>query len=273
MDKITGFADVNGAQLYYEVAGEGTPFVMVHAGVANNRMWDNEFTHFADKYKVLRFDMRGYGKSKPVDGEFNIQDDLETLLETLDIDTPFILMGCSIGGGLAIDFTLTHPTKVKHLILVGSGPAGLDLDAEEPEELFAEAEKAFKSGDIDRAAEIDTQIWFDGVGRTKDDVDATVRAKALDMDRIALTHYATGLGKHVRKEFDKPAVERLGEITTPTLVIVGKNDIEYLRLSADYMEKHLPNPTKVVMDNAAHLPNMEHPEIFRQAIEAFLTSN
>ena len=107
----TGYADINNARLYYELAGSGAPFVMIHAGIADCRMWDTEFAHFAQSHQVLRFDMRGYGKSLPVEGEFNIQDDLRALLAFLDIGPPVILMGCSIGAGLAIDYALTHRTR------------------------------------------------------------------------------------------------------------------------------------------------------------------
>ena len=77
----TGYAEVNGARLYYEIAGVGTPLVMIHAGIADCRMWDCEFAAFAAGRRALRFDMRGYGKSLPVPGEFNILDDLTALLD------------------------------------------------------------------------------------------------------------------------------------------------------------------------------------------------
>ena len=103
---------------------------MIHAGIADCRMWDEEFEYLLAKL-IWRcaIDMRGYGKSLPVQGEFNIQDDLEALLAKLDIPSPMILTGCSMGGGLSIDFALSHPHRVAKLILVGSGPAGLELDA------------------------------------------------------------------------------------------------------------------------------------------------
>ena len=62
----TGYAEINRARLYYELAGTGMPFVMIHAGIADSRMWEDEFAHFARSHQVLRFDMRGYGKSLPV---------------------------------------------------------------------------------------------------------------------------------------------------------------------------------------------------------------
>lgn len=273
----TGFADINGAKLYYKLAGEGQPFVMIHAGISDHRMWKNEFDYYADRYQVLSFDMRGYGNSEPIDGEFNIQDDFESLLDTLGINEPMILMGCSIGAGLAMDFTLTHPDRVQSLIIIGGAPAGLELEdlgltVEEPVDLFEQGEKAFEANDLDLVTEIDMQIWFDGMGRTKDDVDAEIRQFAYTINRTVIGHDAKQLGKHVRKQFDKPAVERFDELTLPTLVIVGENDIPLMLAAATYMGNHLPNATKVVMSNAAHLPNMEHPKVFQSIIDTFLSS-
>jgi pimeloyl-ACP methyl ester carboxylesterase len=124
----TGFVNIGNAKVYYEIAGKGMPLVMIHAGVADNRQWNNEFTDFSRSYQVVRYDMRGYGKSEPVDGEFSHMSDLVSLLDSLQIREPLIIMGCSMGGGLALDFALTHPSRAKALIMVDAGPSGLELD-------------------------------------------------------------------------------------------------------------------------------------------------
>ncbi len=116
--KSSGFVSNGHARLYYEVAGEGPAFVMIHAGIADSRQWNNEFTHFANNYRVLRYDMRGYGRSEPAEGEFSHMGDLMALLDHLQIREPLVMMGCSMGGGLAMDFALTHPLRVKALIMV-----------------------------------------------------------------------------------------------------------------------------------------------------------
>lgn len=266
----SGYAEIHGARLYYEIAGSGMPLVMIHAGIADNRMWDHEFETFAGDNLVLRFDMRGYGKSLPVEGDFNNQDDLTALLETLATPAPAIFMGCSMGGGLAIDFALAQPDKVAALILVGSGPPGLELDAEGPDELFAQSEAAFHAGELDRVAELDMQIWFDGIGRNAREVNQFVRRKAYNMARLVAEHEYKDIGKHIRKSTEKPAAERLPELKIPVLVAVGENDLPYLRLAAEYMFEHLPNASKLLIPNAGHLPNMEHPELFAARVSAFL---
>lgn len=266
----SGFAEIHGARLYFERAGNGTPFVMIHAGIADCRMWDGEFNAFAASHHVLRFDMRGYGKSAPVEGEFNLQDDLEALLAQLEIQSPIILMGCSMGGGLSIDFALSHPDRVAKLILVGSDPAGLELDAPWPDDLFAQSEAAFKAGDVDRVVELDMRIWFDGIGRSRKDVDARARRKAGAMARLVTEHELKGIGAHVRKTGARAAAERLRELAMPALIVIGENDLPYLKLAADYLVDKLPAASKLLIPDAGHLPNLEHPELFQTAAREFL---
>jgi 3-oxoadipate enol-lactonase len=109
-----------------------------------------------------------------VNGEFSHMSDLVSFLDTLGVHEPIVVIGCSMGGGLALDFALTFPSRAKALVLVDSGPSGLELDVPTPSK-FTDAEKAFESGDLDLLAEIETQIWFDGTGRTPEQVNPTMR--------------------------------------------------------------------------------------------------
>jgi pimeloyl-ACP methyl ester carboxylesterase len=267
-NQISGLAAVNNAELYYETAGDGPPFVMIHAGVADNRQWNNEFAHFAVRFHVVRYDMRGYGKSEPVAGDFNHLKDLKGLLDYLHIDRPVILMGCSMGGGIAMDFALEHPALVRSLIMVGSAPTGLNLDVPRLEK-FDEVERAFNAGDLDRVAELETQIWFDGTGRTPDQVDPAMRRLAYEMNHIALDHEVKGLGNRLPNT-EVPAAARLDKLRIPTLVVIGANDTPYILAAADYMVEYLPAVQKAVIEDAAHLPNMEHPAEFQRIVDAFL---
>ena len=266
----SGFVNINGARIYYETAGKGTPFIMIHAGVADSRQWNNEFEYFAQRYQVIRYDQRGYGKSEPVAGEFNLMNDLVSLLDTLDIHVPAIIMGCSMGGGLAMDFALTYPSRVKALIMVGSGPSGLDLDVPRSAK-FAEAEKAFDAGDLDLTAELETEIWFDGTDRTPQQVNQKMRQLAYDMDRKALEYESRQLGKRL-PNMETTAYDRLSNLTIPVLVIVGEHDTPYILAAADYMLEKLPSVQKMVIEDAAHLPNMDHPDEFQTTVKTFLDS-
>jgi len=264
----SGLAGVGDALIYYEIAGEGDPFVMIHAGVADSRQWDNEFAHFANRYRVIRYDLRGYGMSEPVDGEFSHLRDLVGLLHHLQIDRPLIAMGCSMGGGLAMNLALSKMAKVKALIMVDAGPPGLELDVPTPPQA-AEAEKAYSAGDLDLVAELETQIWFDGMGRSSAQVNQAMRKLVYEMNRTGLAHDAKRLGKR-SPDSEVPAVQRLDEVQIPVLVIVGAHDTPYVQAAADYMVGKMPSARKVTIEDAAHLPNMDQPDEFRRIVTTFL---
>lgn len=264
----SGLVEINNVRIYYEIAGEGQPFVMIHAGVADSRQWNYEFAHFSKRYRVLRYDLRGYGRSEPVAGEFSHLQDLTALLDYLHIDQPLILMGCSMGGGLAMDFALTYPSKVKALIMVDAGPSGLELDVPTPAK-FEEAEKAYNAGDLDLVAEVETQIWFDGMGRTPEQVNQEMRQLAYEMNRRALTLDAKQLGKRI-PDAPVPAAERFSELSLPVLIIVGAYDTPYMQAAADHMLEKVPSARKVVIEDAAHLPNMDQPAEFQRVVTTFL---
>lgn len=264
----SGLAEINGARIHYETAGEGAPFVMIHAGVADHRQWNNEFKYFAQWYRTVRYDLRGYGQSEPVEGDFTHLGDLNALLDQLEIHEPLILMGCSMGGGLAMDFALQDPARVKALIMVGSAPSGLELDVPSPAK-FAEAEAAYNAGDLDLLCELETQIWFDGTNRTPEQVNPVMRKLAYDMNHNALTLEARKLGKRL-PDASTPAAGRLAELNIPVLVIVGEHDTPYILAAADVMAKQIPSAQKVTMSDAAHLPNMDHPEEFQNIVKTFL---
>jgi pimeloyl-ACP methyl ester carboxylesterase len=264
-----GSAHINGANLYYETAGQGPALVMIHAGVADSRQWNNEFRAFAARHRVIRYDLRGYGRSEPVDGEFSHLRDLIALLDHLDVARPIIAMGCSMGGGIAMDYALERPADVAALIMVGSGPGGLALDVPMPAK-FAEADAADKAGDLDLVCEIETQIWFDGIGRTPAQVDPAMRRLAYEMNHIALTHRKKGLGKRLM-DAPVPAAWRLSDVRIPVLAIVGEFDVPYIRAAGQHMADNLANATKVEIADAAHLPNMDHPEEFQRIVMEFIT--
>ncbi len=266
-DVQSGYADVNGAKLYYEIAGQGDALVLVHAGVADCRMWDGQFAEFAQHYRTLRFDMRGFGKSEPVEGEYTNRADLCMLLKHLEI-TRSALIGCSMGGGTCLDFTLQHPERVSSLVMVGSAPTGLEIDVPMPA-LFAEIEKADAAKDWDLLAELETQLWFDGEGRTPDQVDPEARQLALEMNRLAIEHAAKAHGQH-QPPIQPSAAERLDELHAPLLVIYGDRDTAYIQQASSYLEQHIPNAKRVLMPNTAHLPNMERPAEFNQIVLDFL---
>ena len=241
---------------------------MLHAGVADHRQWTAAFEHFAASHRVLSYDMRGHGRSEPVAGRFRAIDDLENVLSEVGVTEPAIMMGCSMGGSLAMDFTIAHPDAVAALIMVCSGPSGLKLDVPTPDKFQAVA-RAEAAGDLDRVCELETQIWFDGLSRSPDDVDPEQRALLYQMNRAALEYDARGVGERL---FDlvPAAYKRLDEIDAPVLVVTGELDLPYTHAAADFLCANIRQVERADIAGTAHLPSMERPQHFNNVVGAFL---
>ena len=266
MLRETGTAEINGARIYYEVAGEGEPLVLVHAGIADSRMWEGQIGAFAGGYRVLRYDMRGFGRTEMVEGPFSHHEDLRGLLDSVGVGRTHIV-GCSMGGGAALDFALEFPERVGNLVLVGSAVGGFDPDFGPPKE-WDDLVAADEAGDLGLVSELEVRMWVDGPGRSPEDVEASVRDLVREMNLIALQNEATGLGDEWEPE--PPAADRLPDVQAPTLLIVGDEDQPRIFAAADLLEKELPNTRKVVMQGTAHVPNMERPEEFNRIVLDFL---
>jgi 3-oxoadipate enol-lactonase len=262
----TGFAEINDAKIYYEVAGAGQPFLMVHAGIANKSMWDDQFDFFAQKYRVVRYDMRGFGQSVPVADDYQRHEDIRALLDFLKIDHAY-LMGCSMGGGACMNFALDYPDRADALIMVGSAPRGFAYEEWSPSPLDEEIEAASEKGDLERVNELEIQIFVDGKGRTPNQVNPALRQKVYDMNMIALRNEKL-LGKDVPSP--TPAAKRISELNLPVLIVIGDLDEDYIARAADFMMANIPGATKIVMSGTAHLPNMEFPKEFNAHVQEFL---
>ncbi len=268
-----GFAEVNGTTLYYEVAGEGHPLVLNHGGLVDHHLWDDQFEEFAQYFKVIRYDMRGFGVSGLIKSgmePYSMTRDLYSLLRFLSIEKTYIL-GLSMGGELAIDFTLQHPEMVDALITVSAALSGFVKSY--PEDLqakFVEMEEAFKRGDIARSVEISLQVWTDGPTRAPGQVDPVVRERVRSM---TAHNFSRDDDEDVEPQpMEPPAFGRLSEIRVPTLIIVGDKDVEFILKIAHTLEEGVAGAKKVVIPDTAHHLNMEKPGEFNRAVIEFLRS-
>lgn len=267
-----GFAEINGARLFYEVAGDGQPLVLLHAGIADNRMWDDQFAAFAQRYRVIRYDHRGYGQSSMPAGPFAFYDDLHALLRLLGV-TQATVVGVSMGGATAINFALKYPEMAAALVVVGSGLEGMEISTT-PEEtaLFEQVEAAGEAGDFATANELEVHIWVDGPRRSPEAVNPAVRARVREMNMQTFTRHDE-YEQAQPQELEPAASTRLGEIQAPTLVIIGDQDVSGIQTIADRLAAEISGARKVVMPNTAHVPNMEQPETFNQIVLDFLASS
>jgi 3-oxoadipate enol-lactonase len=259
------FTTVNGVAIHYDDTGEGPALVMLHAGIADLRMWDPQVAAFDQTHRVIRYDMRGFGKTAKPANAFSHRDDLAGLLRQRGIDSA-IVVGASFGGRVAIEFTLEYPEMVEALVLVGSALGGYSF-SEELDAFEAEIEEAFEAGDYDRAAEVDVRVWVDGPRRTPEQVDPAFRARAHELARGVYT--ATDEGGR-SSQLEPPAIERLGELRVPVLIVVGDLDQPDILRIADRLSLDVPGTRRVFMRGTAHLPSMEQPERFNAILREFL---
>lgn len=264
-----GSVDVNGTRLYYEVIGEGHPLVLLHAGLTTCQMWDAQWETFAQHYRVIRYDLRGFGWSRMPPGPFSQREDLYQLLRFLGIERAY-LVGASMGGSLAIDFALEHPEMVAALIPVGAGVSG-ETPSDFLLERWKEIDAAAEGGDIAQAVELELQLWVDGPGRSREQVDPVMREQVRQMNTENFAR-APEQEQGQSQPLEPPAIARLGEIATPTLALVGELDVPDKLASADLLARGIPGAQKVVMPGAAHLPSMEQPEQFNRLVLEFLGS-
>ena len=259
----TGMALLEGADLYYEIAGEGPPLVLLHAGFVDRRMWDEQFPVFGRHYRVVRYDRRGFGNSEFAPGPFSHRRDLYQLLKFLGMEQVHLL-GCSAGGETIIDFALEHPDMAASLVLVSSSVSGYQFQGQMPQPL-QELIAALQAKDLDRAAELAVRIWIDGPQRSPDQVDARIRELGREMSVTNLPNL------FVQEEpLEPPALGRLDRLDAPTLVISGELDAPSVGQMAELLATRIPGAQKAVIPGAAHLPNMEKPEAFNRAVLEFL---
>ena len=262
--------DLEEGQLYYEIAGEGEPIVLSHAGFLDSRMFDTLWESLAQYFMVIRYDMRGFGKSSPANGPICRRDDLAQLVKHLGI-TQTHLVGCSIGGQVCLDLALEKPQQVKSLTLVDAIPSGFELQGMPPRYLF-EMFDALKSGDMDRASELQIRIWLDGEYRDPGQVDPQLRKKALDMIRIPVKQntYITVDMQPIRP-LDPPAITRLETVNCPTLIVAGSLDNHEILRAAEVMVTRIPGARKVILEGSGHVPIYEQPENSSALLLEFLS--
>lgn len=257
-----GMAQVNGALLYFEVQGRGDPVVLLEGANLDLRLWDPQFRRFASEFRVLRYDFRGFGRSSRNDASsYRSHEDLSLLMDHLEIERAHVF-GLSLGGRIAVDFALEHPERVRSLVLVGPGLSGWEWEpfGEDWRERFIEA---IQAGDSLRAAD----LWLESHYMAPA---MEIPALALELRRLARANSRVFAHQSLEVPLAPPAVERLGEIRVPTLLILGSLDVPDIHRIVARLASEIPDAEQVVFDGVGHLPNREAPERFEQVVKEFL---
>lgn len=262
---------VDGRELYYEVRGEGPAVVLVHSAIADSSLWDRQADALASRFRVVRYDVAGFGRSPLRPGPFSHVADLHALVEHLDLSRAAVA-GNSMGGRIALEYALEHPDVVERLVLVAAGLPDHEW-SEEMQRADAEEERLFEAGDFEGAADGQVRFWVDGPARGPDAVDPGLRERFRRMVLRSYELYAAAAknGEPARAQWlEPPASERLGEIRIPTLLVVGDADASDLLAIADELERRIPDARKAVVPDAAHALPLERPEELDRLLLEFL---
>lgn len=260
--RVSGFAAVNGTRLFYELAGAGPPLVLIHGFTLDARMWDDQFEQFARNYRVMRYDLRGYGRSAvPSDEVYSHSDDLADLLIYLNLP-PATFIGLSMGGEVAIDFALDYPDAVRALILADAALAGFPWSTD-----GTTAQMRSRSRTL--GVQAARNAWISRLTNeylTMGQPDIAARLGEI-LSGYSGWHWLYG---DPRRQPDPPAAQQLHRICVRTLILVGDQDEQDFQEIAALLERQLPDARKLVLPGVRHLANMEQPERFAEIVLDFL---
>ena len=262
---MSGGANVNGTSIFYETRGEGFPIVFVSGGgILDRRGWDHQFETFADTNEVIRYDIRGIGKSARPDGPFSHSEDLYALLTSLKITRAHVV-GLSVGGAIAIDFAIEHPEIVDRLILAAPG---LSSDAKSEPNLQSLAALAgmVKTNGLDHVIQLTLDALF---VLSKQNVAGQKKVREIYLDNRDV--FESGFPLYTLwKPIQPPPESRLSNIRARVLIMRGDNDSPEYTSMTNRIDKGIPQATTVVIPGGTHFLHLEKPAEFNQALQEFL---
>ena len=261
---------------YYEDVGTGETVVLLHAAVADSRQWDTQVPALAQRYRVIRYDMQGFGQTPAASSPLTRADELLALMDQLSIPKAH-LVGVSNGGSAALDFAVENPDRVGALVLVAPGISGLRLaDVGGDEAIFAfdaaqeqREEAAVAAGDFATATDVSLQTWLAGYGRQVADLSPSVVEPVRRITEHALRR---GVGRAPSPSISPGAAGRLDSVRSPTLFIIGEYDLPNVRAMTHFAARGVAGAQVVEFANAAHWLNVEYPERFNQVVLDFLAA-
>jgi len=231
--------------------------LLLHAGIADSRMWAPQITALETAgHRVSAPDLPGFGETPLEPGVVDY-----VAYAASFAPTSSVLVGCSFGGRIALELAVAWPELVEKLVLVGAGLGGWEW-SEAARAGFAEEEEAIEGGDLAEAAAAQARMWL------ADDASADVRALT---EAMTLRSYELQIpvdGQVTAAWPEPPAADRLGDVTAPTLVVVGSEDVPDILAIAERLAAGIPSARREVVDGAGHLPGLERPgELNRLLLE------
>ncbi|MBI3962883.1 MAG: alpha/beta fold hydrolase [Deinococcus sp.] len=258
---------VNGVEHFYETAGQGPGLALIHGLSLTHRMWDAQYREFASRYQTVRYDLRGHGQSAAPQTGYqtaNLADDLHGLLTHLKITSTY-LVGLSLGGQVALEYTLRYSDTVKALVLVDTALEGHRW-SEPIAAYFHRVREGAKKLGVERTVK---ELWLNGPLFAVPNRNPTL-AKALA--EMILPYSGSYWLDEKLKVPEEPQIQRLKEVKCPTLVVVGSLDLIDFQAMADIAGREIPGARKVVLARSGHLPPLERPEALNTLVLDFLAA-
>lgn len=264
----SGFLEVDGGRIYYEVEGEGHPLLLIHGGLGSLRMWDGQVPAFAERYRVIRYDTRGFGRTETDDVAFADRADAAAVLDHVGAPSAYVV-GQSRGGMFALDLAIEHPERVDAFVSVASGVGGYKPtlpDGVQPAP-WDEMERLWESKEWEALAELETKVWVDGWGQPATRVDPDLRRTVGDW---ILTTYRAEKPEGRPQQMEPRAADRLAEVRAPTLVLTGEVDEAGGVAAGRHLAASVVGARLVEIPGVAHMIQLEEPEQFSRIVLEFL---
>ena len=239
----SGYAPVNGIQMYYAVYGKGDPVLLIHGGLGHADIWSSQVAELAKTHKVIVADSRGHGRSTRTEEPYGydlMASDYLALLDHLKIDKT-ALVGWSDGGIIGIDIAMKHPERLTRLF---AQAANVTTDGVDPGVLTNKTFAAY----IERSGRD-----YKKLSKTPDQYDAFVA----QISKMWET----------QPNWSK---EQVAKITTPTAIVAGDHDEAIKREHTDYMAKTIPGAKEIILPNASHFAMLQAPDEYTKAVVDFI---
>jgi pimeloyl-ACP methyl ester carboxylesterase len=252
-----------GARLAYEVTGDGPAVVLVHGFGLDMRMWEPQVRHLAARFRVVRYDCRGFGASGPFDpaAAYTHAGDLTALLDHLGIGQA-VLAGLSFGGRVVMEAALAAPDRVQGLALLDAVLEGVPWDPDSARALDETGRQARARGVLaGRAAWLAHPLF--AAARRQPDVAGQLAAM---VGGYPGQHW-TGHDPH--QPIRPRPIDRLEDLAMPVLVLVGEHDVRGFREMSAVLARRIPGARYHVVAGAGHMINMEQPAAVNELLARF----
>jgi 3-oxoadipate enol-lactonase len=250
--------NVSDGYLAFETRGEGVPLVFVHGFSFDMRTWDSQVDVLSRHFQVVRYDLRGFGRSSMPTGPYSHVQDLRALIEHLWLSAP-VLIGLSLGANIALSFALDHPRAVRGLVLASSGLPGFAWSEPRPPDAAAAVAKS-------QGVEPARQFWLNHP------LFAALRRSPTAFARVRgmIEEYSGWHWCNVNPAAQAEVIDRLSECVTPTLVMSGDLDVPGYRQIAAKLSREIPGAALQTFPDAGHVINEEDPAGFSAAVLEFV---